>query len=186
MPDDAATGAEADAPVDVVYQRPIQPPGQVERIALIAGLVAGVVLAGLVGWLSFRTYEAQNRETQRDLFVQTAQQVAVNLSTVDYQHADVDAQRILDSATGKFADSFSRRKQSYIDHAKRTQFKSLGVVTDAGLEAQNGNEGRVLLAVTVTSADPAQAEREPQFLRMRITVQKIGASAKVSDVMFVS
>ena len=97
------------------YLRRIQPPAQVERIALIAGLIAGVVLAGLVGWLSFRTYETQNREAQRDLFVQTAQQVAVNLSTVDYQHADADAQRILDSATGKFADSFSRRKQSYID-----------------------------------------------------------------------
>ena len=187
MPDDAATsGREADAPEDVVYLRPIQPPGQVERSALIAGLIAGVVLAGLVGWLGFRTYQAQNREAQRDLFVQTAQQVAVNLSTVDYQHAEADAQRILDSATGKFADSFSRRKQSYIDHAKRTQSRSLGAVTDAGLETQNGNQGRVLVAVTVTSADPAQAEREPQFLRMRITVQKMGDAAKVSDVMFVS
>ena len=70
MPDDAATsGGEADAPVDVVYLRRIQSPAQVERIALIAGLVAGVVLAGLVGWLSFRTYETQNREAQRNLFV---------------------------------------------------------------------------------------------------------------------
>jgi len=55
MPDDAATSggepvvdASAD-PVDVVFLRSVQPPAQVERIALIAGLVAGVVLAGLVG-----------------------------------------------------------------------------------------------------------------------------------------
>ena len=187
MPDDAATsGGEADAPVDAVYLRRIQSPAQVERIALIAGLIAGVVLAGLVGWLSFRTYESQNREAQRNLFVQTAQQVAVNLSTVDYQHADGDAQRILDSATGKFADSFSRRKQSYIDHAKRTRSKSLGAVTDAGLESLNGDLGRVLVAVTVKSTDPGQIQQEPQFLRMRITVQKMGDAAKVSDVVFVS
>jgi len=187
MPDDAATsGGESDAPVDVVYLQRIQRPGQVERIALLAGLTAGAVLAVLVGWLSFRTYEAQNRETQRDLFVQAAQDVAVNLSTVDYQHADADAQRILDSATGKFADSFSRRKQLYIDNAKRMRIKSLGAVTDAGLESQNGDRGRVLVAVTVKSADPAQAQQEPQFVRMRVTVQKVGGVAKVSDVAFVS
>jgi Mce-associated membrane protein len=187
MPDDAAvSGGEPDGPVDVLFIRPIQPAGQVERIALVAGLIAGAVLAGLVGWLSFRTYEAQNREAQRDLFLQTAQQVAVNLSTVDYQHAEADAQRILDSATGKFADNFSHRKQSYIDTAKRTRWKSLGGVTDAGLESQTGDQGRVLVAVTVKSADPAQAQQEPQFVRMRVTVQKIGDVAKVSDVAFVS
>jgi Mce-associated membrane protein len=187
MPDDAAvSGGEPDGPVDVVFLRPIQPASQVERIALVVGLVAGAVLAGLVGWLSCRTYEVQNREAQRELFVQTAQQVAVNLSTVDYQHADADAQRILDSATGKFADSFSHRKQLYIDTAKRTRSTSLGAVTDAGLESQTGDQGRVLVAVTVKSADPTQAQQEPQFVRMRVTVQKIGDVAKVSDVVFLS
>ncbi len=106
---------------DVVYLRPIRPPSQVERVALVAGVVAGVVLAGLVGWLGFRAYEASNLEAQRNLFVQAAREGAANLLTVDYQHADADAQRILESATGKFYDSFSRRKQSYIDNAKRMQ-----------------------------------------------------------------
>ena len=62
-----------------------------------------------------------NLEAQRNLFVQTARDGATNLLTVDYQHADADAQRILASATGKFYDSFSRRKQSYIDNARRMQ-----------------------------------------------------------------
>ncbi|WP_292974736.1 hypothetical protein [Mycobacterium sp.] len=59
-----------DAPADVVYLRPTQPAVQVERIALIAGVIAAVALAGLVGWLWFRTAEAQSREAQRSLFVQ--------------------------------------------------------------------------------------------------------------------
>ncbi len=186
MPDDAAISDESDAPADVVYVRRIQSPGQVERIALVAGLIAGVVLAGLMGWLGFRTYEAQNREIQRDRFVHAAADVAVNLSTVDYQHAEADAQRIQDSATGTFADSFAHRKQSYIDAAKQTRTRSLGAVTDAGLESQSGDQGRVLVAVTVKPADPAQVDLEPRFLRMRITVQKVGDGAKVSDVAFVS
>lgn len=176
MPDDAsASGGE-----------PAEESPAVERIALVAGLTAGAVLAGLVGWLGFRAYEAHTIEGHRDMFVQAARQVAVNLSTVDYRHVDADAQRVLDSATGKFYDSFSHRKQSYIDHARRTHSQSVGAVTDAGLESQTGDQGRVLVAVTVRPSNPAQAEQEPQYWRMRVTVRKMGEAAKVSDVEFVS
>ncbi len=194
MPDDAVTSggeplvdvpADPAEPVDVVFLHPGQPPAQVERIALVVGLVAGVVLAGLVGWLGFRAYEAHNLDAQRNLFVQAARQGAADLLTVDYQHADADAQRILDSATGKFYDSFARRKQSYIDNAKRMRSQSVGTATDAGLETRNGDQGRVLVAVTVKSSDPGQTRQEPQFWRLRITVKRMGNVAKVSDVVFV-
>ncbi len=191
MPDDAVTSGgepvadESADPIDVVFLHPVQPPAQVDRIALAVGLVVGVVLAGLVGWLGFRAYEAHNLDAQRTLFVQAASQGAANLLTVDYQHADADAQRILDSATGKFYDSFARRKQSYIDNAKRTRSQLVANVTDAGLETRNGDQGRVLVAVTVKSSDPAQTHQGPHFWRIRVTVKKTGAVAKVSDVMFV-
>jgi Mce-associated membrane protein len=164
----------------------ISGPIRVERLALITGLVAGTVLAGLVGWLGFRADEAHNIEARRALFVQTARQEAVNLSTLDYQHADADAQRILDLATGKFYAGFSRRKQSYIDSAKQMRSRTVGTVTDVGLESQSGDVGRVLVAVTVSSSDPTQAQREPQYGRMRITVRKVGDVAKVTDVVPVS
>ena len=183
MPDDAAISGEE--PVGVADAILVKRPIQVERLALIAGLVAGMVLAGLVGWLGFRAYEAHNLDVQRNLFVQTARQGAADLLTVDYQHADADAQRILDSATGKFHDSFARRKQSYIDNAKRMRSTLVGTVTDAGLESRTTNQGRVLVAVTVQSSDPTQAQREPQFWRIRITVNKTGDVAKISDVVFV-
>jgi len=183
MPDDAISGEE---PVVVADAMLVKRPIEVERLALITGLVAGMVLAGLVGWLGFRAYEAHKIEAQRNLFVQTARQEAVNISTVDYQHADADAQRVLDLATGKLYDSFSRRKQSYIDTAKQMRSKTVGTVTDAGLESQSGDVGRVLVAVTVSSSDPTQAQREPQYGRMRITVRKVGEVAKVTDVVPVS
>lgn len=169
--------------MDAVYLRHVPSAAQVERIALVIGLTAGAALAALVGWLGFHAYDAQAQELQRELLVRTAEDVAVNLSSVDYQHADADAQRIADSATGGFADSFAHQRQAYVDAATRTRTKSLGRVSDAGLESQNGNQGRVLVAVTVKSADPAQ---EPRFLRMRLTVQRLGDDAKVSDVEFVS
>jgi Mce-associated membrane protein len=194
VPDDAATfggepvedaSADPAEPLDVVFLHPVQSPAQAERIALVVGLVAGMVLAGLVGWLGFRAYEARSLDAQRNVFVQAASQGAANLLTVDYQHADADAQRILDSATGKFYDSFAGRKQSYIDNAKRTRSQLAATVTDAGLETRNGDQGRVLVAVTVKSSDPAQTHQGPHFWRIRVTVTKTGDVAKVSDVVFV-
>ena len=175
-----------DVPVDVVYLRPTENAAHVDRMALIGGLIAAVVVAGLVGWLGFRAYEARDREAQRSLFVQAAQDVALDLSTVDPQHADADAQRIQDSAMGTFADSFAHHKQAYIDVAKRSRSKSLGTVTDVGLESQNGEQGRVMIAVTVKALDPGPADQQTQFFRMRITVHKVGDGAKISDVAFVS
>jgi Mce-associated membrane protein len=57
--------------------------------------------------------------------------------------------------------------------------------TDAGLESRNGDQGKVLVAVTVKSSDPALAQQEPQFWRIRVTVKKMGNIGKVSDVVFV-
>ncbi|HUB56924.1 MAG TPA: hypothetical protein VMB04_17415, partial [Mycobacterium sp.] len=117
--------------------------------------------------------------------VHAASQGAANLLTVDYQHADADAQRILDSATGKFYASFARRKQSYIDDAKRTRSQLVATVTDAGLESRNGDQGVVMVAATVKSSDPAQTHQEPHFWRIRVTVRQTGDVGKVSDVVFV-
>jgi Mce-associated membrane protein len=199
MPDDAVPPGEepcverqpgnaegADAAADVADVVSTKRPIPVERITLAAGLLVGAVLAGLVGWLGFRVYEADAIQAQRNVFVQVARQGAVNLSTVDHEHPEADAQRILDSATGKFHDNFSHRMQSYIDNAKRMQAKLVGTVIEAGLQSQVGDLGRVLVAVKVQSSGPAQADQEPVLWRMQITVQKTGNAGKIADVVFVS
>ena len=61
-----------------------------------------LALGGLAGWLGFRAYESQKLEAQRQLFLQVGRQGAINLTTIDWEHAEADVQRILDSATGTF------------------------------------------------------------------------------------
>jgi Mce-associated membrane protein len=157
-----------------------------QRLALAAGLIAVVVLAGLVGWLGLRGYESHAADAKRNLFLRVARQCAVNFSTVDYEHADAEVQRILDLATGTFYDNFSRRSKAYVDNVKQAQSKSVGTVTEAGLEPETGDTGQVLVAVTVKTLGPGTSEQEPQAWRMRITVQQVGDGAKVSNVAFVS
>ncbi|WP_242657819.1 Mce protein [Mycobacterium kubicae] len=152
--------------------------------ALVAGGAAVLALAGLTGWLGYRAYEQRQAQQQRELFVQTARQGAVNLTTLSYTEIDADVQRILDLATGAFRDDFDKRSQPFKELVKAAQSKSEGTVTDAGLESQRGDSAQVLVAVAVKSRT-AGGEEAPREWRMRIEVQQVGGDAKVSNVVFV-
>jgi Mce-associated membrane protein len=155
------------------------------RLATIVGLGLVVALGGLTGWLGLRAYESRQADEQGTLFLQVGRQGALNLTTIDWQEADTDVARILDSATGTFHDEFQQRVQPFIDVVKQAQSTSVGTVTEAGLESVSENEAQVLVAVTVKTSDAAAAQPEPRAWRMRISVQKVGAEVKVSNVEFV-
>lgn len=156
------------------------------KLATIAGLVVVLALAGLVGWLGFRAYESQKLEAQRQLFLQVGRQGAMNLTTIDWEHAEADVQRIVDSATGTFYDDFQQRAGPFIEVVKQAQSKSVGMVTEAGLESESDTEARVLVAVTVQTSNAGAAEQQPRLWRMRVTVQDVGDDqVKVSNVEFV-
>jgi Mce-associated membrane protein len=155
------------------------------RLATLIGLVVVVALAALVGWLGYRTYQSHQAEQQRALFVQVGRQGALNLTTIDFQHADADVQRILESATGAFYDDFAKRSKPFVEVVTQAQSKSVGTVTEAGLESENGDQGQVLVAVAVKTSNAGAAEQAPRAWRMRISVQKVGVEAKVSNVEFV-
>lgn len=91
----------------------------------------------------------------------------------------------LDSATGEFHDDFQNRSAPFIDVVKQAKSKSVGTVTEAGLESLDGGQGRVLVAVTVKTVSNGKAEEQPRYWRMRMTVAGEGDGAKVSNVEFV-
>lgn len=155
------------------------------RLATVVGVVAILAMGGLVGWLGYRTYQLREDQEQRALFLRVGRQGALNLTTIDYQNVNNDIQRILDSATGKFYDDFSKRSQPFIDVVKKVQSKSVGTVTEAGLESVSGNEARVLVAVSVKTSNLGAEDQPPRAWRMRIDVTKVDDGAKVSNVLFV-
>jgi Mce-associated membrane protein len=152
--------------------------------ALVAGALIVATLAGLTGWLGYRAYQKHEAGAQRELFLQTARQGAVNLTSINYTEVDADVQRILDLATGAFRDDFEQRSKPFIEVVKAAQSKSEGTVTNAGLESQNAGSAQVLVAVAVKSRT-AGGEEAPREWRMRIEVRSVGDDAKVSNVVFV-
>ena len=155
------------------------------RLAAMVGLSMVVALAATVGWLGFRAYQSHQAQAQRQLFLQVGRQCALNLTTIDWQHADNDVQRVLDSATGQFYDQFSKRKQPFIEVLKKAQSKSVGTITEAGLESDSRDNAQVLVAVSIKTSNLGAEDQQPREWRMRISMEKSGDEVKVSNVAFV-
>jgi Mce-associated membrane protein len=160
-----------------------QRPG--DRPAIVAGLMILAVLTGLVTWTGYRAYVSHQAQQDRNLFLHTARQAALNLTTIDYTKADADVHRILESATGNFYDVFEKQSQPFIDVVTKAQSKSEGTIVEAGLESEQRDQAQVLVAVDVKTTTSASAAQDPRAWRMRITVQKAGDGAKVANVEFV-
>ena len=163
-------------------------PKWVSRIPspIAVGVATIVALLGLGGWLGFRVHQDNQVQAQRNLYVQVARQTAINLTTIDYTEVDADIKRVLDSATGAFHDEFQNRSQPFVEVVKKVQSKSAGTISEAGLLSYTKDQAQVLIAVAVkTSMAAAPPDQEPRRWRMRLTVDKTGDSAKVSNVEFV-
>jgi len=165
---------------------PANEPQSIVRRALLFALMTAVALAILVGWLGFRAYQSNQEQTQRSQFLQVARQGALNLTTIDWQKAEGDVQRILDGATGQFHDDFASRAKPFIEVVKQAKSTTVGTISDAGLESQTDDTAQALIAVTVTTSNADAAPPVPHAWRMRISVQKVGDQAKVSNVEFVA
>ena len=108
---------------------------------------------------------------QRALFLQVGKQAALNLTTIDFEHADDDVKRILDSATDAFYDDFSRRSQPFVDVVKQAKSKSTGEIAAAGLESDDKDSAQVLVAVTVKTSNAGAPEQAPRAWRMRASAR---------------
>lgn len=151
------------------------------RIAL-AALAALIVVTA---WLAYRDVSVRREADHRQEMMAAARQGLLSLTTIDHEHADEDVQRILDSSTGSFRDDFEKRAKPFADAARQAQSKSVGTVTAAGVESAGGDEGQVLVAMTVMTSNRGVPERQPKAWRVRVTVSKADDGFKVSRVEFV-
>src|SRR3984885_13315571 len=176
--------AEDDAAHDTKKRLPKWVSSIPRPIAVGVAIIVG--LLGLGGWLGFRVHHDNQVQAQRNLYVQVARQTAINLTTIDYTEVDADIKRVLDSATGAFHDEFQNRSQPFVEVVKKVQSKSEGTISEAGLLSYTKDQAQVLVAVAVkTSMAAAPPDQEPRRWRMRLTVDKTGDSAKVSNGEFV-
>ena len=179
---------DAAADDDKARHRKTRAPAWVLRIPtpIAVGVGTLVALLAVGGWLGFRLHQDHQVDDQRSLYLQVARQTAINLTTINYAEVDADIKRVLDSATGGFHDEFQNRSGPFVEVVKKVQSKTEGTIADAGLVSSTKDQAQVLVAVSVkTSMGTAPADQEPRRWRMRLTVDRVGDGAKVSNVEFV-
>jgi Mce-associated membrane protein len=155
------------------------------RRATLFGLAVVVALAALIGWFGFRVHQSQQAQAQRSQFLQVARQGALNLTTIDWQHAESDVRRILDGATGDFQNDFAKRSQPFIEVVRQAKATTVGKITEAALESETPDSAQALVAVSVQTSNAGESDPVPRAWRMRITMQRVGDQVKVSNVGFV-
>jgi Mce-associated membrane protein len=196
LADDADATGQLTAAAEEGYDEPEQPiVGDSEvlarqrvpsmRLAVGAGVILLVALGGLFGWLGWHAREARQAQQQREIFLQTGRQAAINLTTINAAEADADVQRVLASAAGTFHDDFAARAPAFVEVVKKAQSKTEGTVTAAALESESPDRARVMVAVSVKTSYAGAPEQQPRLWRMRIDVQKADDVAKVTNVVFV-
>src|ERR1700690_879312 len=172
---------DTDGDVALPAKKPISAPWR----AMLLGLAVVVSLAGLVGGFGLRVNHSHQAQAQRNLFLQVAKQGGLNMTTIDWQHADADVHRILDGATGEFYEDFAKRSQPFIEVLKQAKATTVGTITEAGLESERADTAQALVALSVQTSNAGVPDQVPRAWRMRIHVQKIGDQVKVSNVGFV-
>lgn len=148
--------------------------------------VAAAALGGVIGYLEYQTHALRVTTAHDNMFIEAGRQAALNLTTISYTDVDRDVARVLDSATGSFHDDFQNRSGPFIAVVKQAQSTSRGTITEAGLSSVDGDQAQVIVAVSVTTTIAGRSnDDQPRGWRMRLAVQRVGDSAKVSDVQFV-
>lgn len=161
----------------------VQPPSRRRRfLALGAGAVA--LLVGVNAWAGWRDVQARRADEVREQMVAAGRAGALALTNIDHNDVDRDVQRILDASTGAFLDDFAGRAEPFKAAARKAQSTSVGTVREAGLEAVDGDSGRVLVALTVMTSNRGEPEKQPKSWRTRVTVTKVDGSFKVAAVEF--
>lgn len=150
--------------------------------ALVVGLVVVVALGALVTWLGQRELQSRRDDALYEMYLTAGKQSAANLTTIDYRHVDDDIKRALDTSTGAYFDEFKQRSAAVIDSVKQQQSVSSGTITEAGVESANDTTGVVLVAVKVHTEVGSGPPQRDRYWRVRLTMQKVGDSAKVSNV----
>lgn len=153
--------------------------------AVIAAVVAFALLVGLNGWLGWRNHQARHAEQVREQMVQAGRDGLLALTTIDHQRVDDDVQRILDTSTGQFRDDFAQRAEPFKDAARKAQSNSVGTISEAAVESVDGDQGRVLVALTVMTSNDGAPDRQAQGWRTRVTVNRADGEFKVAAVEFI-
>jgi Mce-associated membrane protein len=148
-------------------------------------VVAICALLGVSGWMAWHHHNVLQERQRAAAYVAAARQGVVNLTSLDFNKAKEDVQRVLDIATGPFKDDFQRRAEDFESVVKDSKAVTEGSVAATAIESMNHDSAVVLVLANERVTNIAGAKDQPRTFRFRVSVVHDGDQLKLSKVEFV-
>ena len=180
----AAISSEPAATSTEPARRRLRVPG-LSKLLAPAAIVAICTLLGASGWMLWHHHNVMEERERSAAFIATARQGVINLTSLDFNKAKEDVQRVLDSATGEFRDDFQRRADDFVSVVKDSKAVTEGSVAATAVESMGKDSAVVLVLANERVTNLAGAKDQPRTFRFRVSVVHDGDELKVSKVEFV-
>lgn len=155
------------------------------KIGVAATVLAICAVLAVTGLMLRQYSQANALRAHRAEFVTAAKEGVVALLSIDYNHAKADVQKVIDHSTGSFKDDFTKGADDFVKTAEQSKAVTVGKVSAAALESENGDTGVVLLAASSQVTNANGARQDPRAWRMSVTMTRDGGQLKMSNVEFV-
>ena len=151
----------------------------------VAAILFICAFSGVSGYMVWQDHETTERAQREANFKAGARQGVINMTSLDFNRAKEDVQRVIDSSTGQFRDDFQQRAKDFASVVEQSKVVTQGTVTAAALESMDEHSASVLVAASSRITNSAGAKDEPRMWRIRVTVTEEGGQYKMSKVDFV-
>jgi Mce-associated membrane protein len=185
QPPQAAETTETPEPLKspAVPRRLLAP--RLSRILSVAAIVVSCGLLGVSGWMVWQHHNVVQERQQSAAFIAAAKQGVINLTSLDFNKAKEDVQRVLDSSTGEFKDDFQRRADDFASVVQDSKAVTEGSVTATAVESMSKDSAVVLVLANERITNSTGAKDEPRSFRFRVSVAREDDQMKISKVEFV-
>jgi Mce-associated membrane protein len=160
----------------------------VPRLSTVAQAAAILLILSFIafsGYTLWEHHETEDRQQRTAAFVAGAKRGVVNMTSLDFNKAKEDVQRVIDSSTGEFKDEFSHRAADFTKVIEQSKVVTEGTVNAAALLSIDENTAVVLVSATSHITSSAGTKNGPLPWRLRVTVTEEGGQYKMSKVEFV-
>ncbi|HNM83479.1 MAG TPA: hypothetical protein PKI77_03055 [Mycobacterium sp.] len=157
----------------------------VRPVAAVLGAAAVLGLLGISTYIlrSHRAVEADRQHAAQ--YSAAARQGVVNMMAINYNTAQADVQRVLDSATGRFKEDFESTSKDLVKALQEGKILTEVDVKSVALQSMTNESAVVLVSAVSQRGDPKATDRDPRTWRAVVTVNREGDQIKVSNLEFV-
>jgi Mce-associated membrane protein len=158
---------------------------RLSSVLTAASFVVTCGLLGVSGWMVWHHHDVVHERQRSAAFTAAAKQGVINLTSLDFNKAKEDVQRVLDSSTGEFRDDFQRRADDFASVVQDSKAVTEGSVAATAVESMGRDSAVVLVLANERVTNSTGAKDEPRSFRFRVSVARDGDQLKVSKVEFV-